>query len=169
MEASGTGNMKLALNGALTIGTLDGANIEIRDRVRADDIFIFGLTAEENAALRALGQYDPWHHYQRDPVLAGVVDALREGIFAGGDRNMLRPIWSSLMEHGDRYHHLADFGSYMAAQTRVEALWAEPGRWAAAGIRNIAAMGYFSSDRAIREYVDSIWGLEPVAVAAARR
>lgn len=169
MEASGTGNMKLSLNGALTIGTLDGANIEIRDRLRPDDIFIFGLTAEENAALRALGQYDPWQYYQQDPVLAGVVDALGDGSFAGGDRNLLRPIWSSLMEHGDRYHHLADFASYMTAQTRVEALWAEPGRWAAAGIRNVAAMGYFSSDRAIREYVDSIWNLRPVTVAAGRR
>lgn len=165
-EASGTGNMKLALNGALTIGTLDGANVEIRDRVGEENIFIFGHTAEQIAAIRAMGQYDPWRFYRKDPVLAAVVDALRDGVFAGGDRDRLRPIWSALMEHGDRYFHLADFASYLEAQRRAEALWRRPERWDAAAIRNVAAMGYFSSDRAIREYVEHIWRLETVPVPA---
>lgn len=163
-EASGTGNMKLALNGALTIGTLDGANVEIRDQVGEENIFIFGHTAEQIAAIRAMGQYDPWRFYRKDPTLAGVVDAMWEGVFAGGDRDRLRPIWSSLMEHGDRYLLLADFGSYLEAQGRAEALWRQPERWAAAAIRNVAAMGYFSSDRAIREYVEHIWHLKAVPV-----
>ena len=166
-EASGTGNMKLALNGALTIGTLDGANVEILERVGEENIFIFGHTAEQIAAIRAMGQYDPWRFYRRDARLAAVIDALRDGVFGGSDGEKLRPIWSTLMEHGDPYFHLADFGPYLEAQARAEALWRHPQRWAAAAIRNIAAMGYFSSDRAIREYVEHIWKLEPVPVPAA--
>ncbi len=163
-EASGTGNMKLALNGALTIGTLDGANIEIRDVVGEDNIFIFGLTAEEAQLLTAGGGYDPWTRYRSDPELAAVMDDLRDGRFVPGDEDVSREIWSALMEHGDRYLHLADFRAYSDAQERAAALFTDPEAWTAKAVRNIAAMGYFSSDRAIREYAEKIWRLQPVPV-----
>jgi starch phosphorylase len=164
MEASGTGNMKLALNGALTIGTLDGANIEIRDRVGDDNIFIFGLTAEEVETNLATGAHRPWKLYESDPGLAAVMDSLRDGVFAGGDAAALHEIWSALMEHGDRYMLLADFRPYVETQARAVTMYQDRRSWAAAAIRNIAAMGYFSSDRAIREYAELVWDLKPVAV-----
>jgi len=164
MEASGTGNMKLALNGALTIGTLDGANIEISEAVGGENIFIFGHTADEVAALREPGRYDPSAVVRGDPELAGVVEALRDGTFADGDASALREIWSALMEHGDRFMHVADFRSYADTQARAGRLFADRRAWAAMAIRNVAAMGYFSSDRAIREYASEIWGLAPVPV-----
>jgi starch phosphorylase len=164
MEASGTGNMKLALNGALTIGTLDGANIEIRERVGDDNIFIFGLTAKEVESNRATGTYRPWKLYESDPDLAGVIDDLHEGVYAGADSGPLRDIWSALMEHGDRYMVVADFRAYVEAQERAAALYRDTRAWAAAAIRNVAAMGYFSSDRAIREYAEKVWRLAPVEV-----
>jgi starch phosphorylase len=166
MEASGTGNMKLALNGALTIGTLDGANIEIREAVGHGNIFVFGLAADQVEERLATGSHDPWKHYSSDPELAAVVDAIRDGVFARGDDALLRGIWSALMEHGDRYMHLADFRSYIEAHRRAETLYADRRAWTAAAIRNIAAMGYFSSDRAIREYSERIWHLTPVRVGA---
>ena len=164
MEASGTGNMKLALNGALTIGTLDGANIEIADAVGRDNIFIFGLTAEEVEEARTTGSRQPWKIVREDPELAQVLESLEKGEFAGSDAGELRPIWSSLMEHGDHYMHLADFRSYIEAQLRADELYVDPHAWAAAAIRNVAAMGYFSSDRAIREYAEKIWDLKRVPV-----
>jgi starch phosphorylase len=164
MEASGTGNMKLALNGALTIGTLDGANIEIRDRVGDDNIFIFGLTAEEVETNLATGAHRPWKLYESDPGLAAVMDSLRDGVFAGGDAAALHEIWSALMEHGDRYMLLADFRPYVETQARAVTMYQDRRSWAAAAIRNIAAMGYFSSDRAIREYAELVWDLKPVAI-----
>ena len=162
MEASGTGNMKLALNGALTVGTLDGANVEIRDAVGADNIFIFGLDADQAEELRTSGRHNPWKLYRADAELAAVLDALRDGLFVGGDREVLREIWSSLMEHGDRYLHLADFADYARTQARVAERYRDRHAWAEAAIRNIAAMGRFSSDRAIREYAEQVWDLEPV-------
>ncbi len=164
MEASGTGNMKLALNGALTIGTLDGANIEIRDAVGEENIFIFGLTAEEVEAQRSAGGHKPWKIYRSDPELAGVIDAIHTGVFINDDDAGLHLIWSALMEHGDSYMHLSDFRSYIEAQQRAEALFRDRRAWAAAAIRNVSAMGYFSSDRSIREYSDRIWHLEHVPV-----
>ncbi len=164
MEASGTGNMKLALNGALTIGTLDGANIEIKDAVGEDNIFIFGLTAAEVEERLTTGAHRPWKLYRGDEELAGVLDDLRDGVFAGDDAPQLRDIWSALMEHGDRYMCLADFRSYVEAQEHAAALYRDRPAWAAAAIRNIAAMGYFSSDRAITQYANEIWNLEPVSV-----
>jgi len=164
MEASGTGNMKLALNGALTIGTLDGANIEIKNLVGDDNIFIFGLTADEVETRLTTGAHRPWKIYRADAELAGVIDDLRDGAFAGDAAVQLRDIWSALMEHGDRYVVLADFHAYVEAQEHAAALYRDRPAWAAAAIRNVAAMGYFSSDRAIREYADKIWDLEPVAV-----
>ena len=164
MEASGTGNMKLALNGALTIGTLDGANIEIKDAVGEENIFIFGLTADEVEERLTTGSYKPWELYRTDPELAAVLDALQVGEFVGADRDPVRGVWSSLMEHGDRYMVLADFASYIEAQERAGALFQDPRAWAAAAIRNVAAMGYFSSDRAIKEYAEKVWNLQAVEV-----
>jgi starch phosphorylase len=164
MEASGTGNMKLALNGALTVGTLDGANVEIRDAVGEDNIFIFGLTAQQVEAMWTTGSHQPWPLYQADAELAAVIDAIRDGSFVGGDGQLLRGIWSALMEHGDRYVHLADFRSYVEVQDRVDELYRDRRAWAATAIRNVSAMGYFSSDRSIREYAEKIWNLEPVSV-----
>ena len=165
-EASGTGNMKLALNGALTIGTLDGATIEIRDAVGADNIFIFGHTAGEVERLRSSGGYDPWRLAAEDDELAGVLDDLHDGTYLPRERDVSREIWGSLMERGDPYLHIADFRPFLAAQARAEALFADPPAWAAAAIANIAAMGTFSSDRAVREYAEQVWGLSPVPPAA---
>ena len=164
MEASGTGNMKMALNGALTIGTLDGANIEIKDAVGDENIFIFGLTSTEVETRLTTGAHRPWKIYRANAELAGVVDDLRDGTFAGDAAEQLHDIWSALMEHGDRYVCLADFHSYIEAQEHAATLYRDRPAWAAAAIRNVAAMGYFSSDRAIREYANDIWDLEPVAV-----
>lgn len=163
-EASGTGNMKLALNGALTIGTLDGANVEIRDAVGESNIFIFGLNADQASRFGAAGLYDPWNLYRSDPELAAVIDALHDGTFTPGDEAASTEIWSALMEHGDRFLHLADFRSYVEAQARASELYRDPFAWTAKSIRNVAAMGYFSSDRAIREYAEEIWNLRPVSV-----
>jgi starch phosphorylase len=162
-EASGTSNMKFALNGALTIGTLDGANVEIRDAVGDDNIFIFGHTATEVEELLE-GGYDARELYRGDAELAAVVDTLRDGTFVGGDRDLLRPVWSALMEHGDPYLHLADFRAYLDAHVRAGARFRDRRAWAAATIRNIAAMGAFSSDRAIREYAEQVWSVRPVQV-----
>jgi glycogen phosphorylase len=162
-EASGTGNMKFALNGAITIGTLDGANVEIRAAVGEENIFIFGLTAEQAHELRG-NAYDPSRLYRGDAELAGVLDAIRDGVFTNGDRQVLRDLWGALMERGDYYLHLADFRAYLQAQERVETLFRDEAAWAAMAIRNVAAMGYFSSDRAIREYADKIWHLSPVPI-----
>ncbi len=164
MEASGTGNMKLSLNGALTIGTLDGANIEIKDAVGDDNIFIFGLTADEVEEKLTTGTYQPWEYYRADPELAAVLDAIQSGEFVGSDRDSVRGVWSSLMEHGDRYMLLSDFRSYVDTQERAAEFFKNRRGWARAAILNIAAMGYFSSDRAILEYAEKIWGLESVAV-----
>ena len=164
MEASGTGNMKLALNGALTIGTLDGANIEMLARIGADNMFIFGLTADEVEENLSSGEYNPWHVLEGDPGLAAVVDDLHDGTFAGNDAAPLREIWSSLMKHGDRYMVLKDFRSYVEAQERATLLYQDQRAWTAAAIHNIAGMGYFSSDRAIQEYASQIWGIEQVKV-----
>jgi starch phosphorylase len=167
-EASGTGNMKLALNGALTIGTLDGANIEIGERVGHDNIFIFGLTSEEVEEQLSTGAHRPWKIYESNAGLAGVMDDLRDGTYAGSDAGPLRDIWSSLMEHGDRYMVLADFAAYLEAQEKAAELYRDKRAWAAAAIRNVAAMGYFSSDRAIHEYAEKVWNLVPVEVNGSR-
>ncbi|MCP4897474.1 MAG: glycogen/starch/alpha-glucan phosphorylase, partial [bacterium] len=164
MEASGTGNMKLALNGALTIGTLDGANIEIRDAVGDENIFIFGATAADVEQMRATGTHKPWSLYRENSELAAVVDSIRDGQFVDGDPKLLRDIWSTLMEHGDRYLHLAGFRPYLEAQARAERMYRDSTAWTVAAIRNVAAMGYFSSDRSIQEYASQIWDLKPIQV-----
>jgi starch phosphorylase len=161
-EASGTSNMKLALNGALTIGTLDGANIEIRDAVGDDNIFVFGLTADE--ALALAGRHDPWEHYRNDPELRRALDMLRTGAFSPDAPELFAPIGHSLLEGGDRYLVLADYRAYVACQARVAQAYRDPAAWTRKSIMNTARMGDFSSDRTIRQYAEEIWGVIPVGV-----
>jgi starch phosphorylase len=157
-EASGTGNMKLALNGALTIGTDDGANIEIRQQVGDDNILIFGLSTQEVADSRAAG-YQPLRIYEQNPRIKAVLDAIAGGHFSEEEPGRYRELVDSLLWRGDPYMLLADFDSYVAAQARVDALFADPQAWARKAIANVAGMGFFSSDRTIREYARDVWGL----------
>ncbi len=161
-EASGTGNMKLSLNGALTIGTDDGANVEIRQQVGDDNIFIFGLSTAEVAAQRAAG-YQPMRIYESNPRLKAVLDAVAGDAFSPNEPGRYRALVDSLLWGGDRYLLLADFDSYLAAQARVDALYRDREAWAAKAIINVSAMGFFSSDRTIREYATQVWGLQPKA------
>ncbi len=155
MEASGTGNMKLALNGALTIGTLDGANIEIRDNVGADNIFIFGLLADEVAELRRAAQ-DGVRAIAPSPMLAEVLEMIETGVFSPGEPDRFAMLTRAL-RHGDHYMIVADFDSYWRAQRRADEMWRDQDAWSAACVRNIAGMGWFSADRAIGEYAKSVW------------
>jgi len=157
MEASGTGNMKLALNGALTIGTLDGANIEIRDRVGADNIVIFGLRAEE-VEERIGADLDATAAIDASPELAAVVDALETGAFAPDDRRRYERL-ANRLRIGDRFMVAEDFAAYREAQHRIDALWRSPEQWGQTAITNIAGMGWFSSDRTISGYARDIWGI----------
>ncbi len=157
-EASGTGNMKLALNGALTIGTDDGANIEIRQHVGDANIFIFGLSTAEVRASKQAG-YQPLRLYESKPGLKAVLDAIAGGQFSEGEPGRYRALVDSLLWGGDPYMLLADFDSYLAAQARVDALFRDPHAWARKAIANVAGMGYFSSDRTIAEYARAVWGL----------
>jgi starch phosphorylase len=161
-EASGTGNMKLALNGALTIGTDDGANVEIREAVGDDNIFIFGMSTAEVADARERG-YQPRDHYTADPELRQVIDQIGSGHFSSEEPTRYHPIVQTLLDHGDHYMLLADHASYMAAQDRVDALYADRQAWNAMAVRNVAAMGPFSSDRTIREYAEGIWRVQSLA------
>src|SRR5262245_40290409 len=161
-EASGTSNMKLALNGALTIGTLDGANIEIRDAVGDDNIFIFGLTAEE--ALAQASTHDPRRYYRDDAELRRALDMIREGAFSPGAPDLFAPIVRSLLDDGDRYLVLADYRAYVDCQGRVARTYRDRAAWTRKSIVNTARMGAFSSDRAIRQYADEIWGINPVRI-----
>ncbi len=155
MEASGTGNMKFALNGALTIGTLDGANVEIRDHVGADNIVIFGLTAEEVAERRRNG-YNPRELIERSPELSQALAAIASGVFSPDDRNRYAGLVGGLYEH-DWFMVAADFDSYTDAQRKIDELWRRPRDWYGKAIRNTANMGWFSSDRTIRQYASEIW------------
>ncbi len=161
-EASGTGNMKLALNGALTIGTLDGANIEIREEVGAENFFLFGLTAEQVVDLKRRG-YRPRDFYAGNAELKGVIDLIRAGFFSPQEPDLFAPIVDSLLDH-DEYLLLADFGSFLEAQRKVEQAYLDPEGWSRMAILNIARMGKFSSDRTIRQYASEIWGARPVRV-----
>ncbi len=162
MEASGTGNMKLALNGALTIGTLDGANIEIRDLVGPEHFFEFGLTAEE-AIARKESDYRPARHYYEDPELGAVIDAIAAGRYSRGDTELFAPIVNHLLEH-DQYLVMADFRSYLDRQEDVERAYRDIAGWTRSSILNTARCGFFSSDRSIREYCEDIWNVTPVPV-----
>ena len=161
-EASGTGNMKLTLNGALTLGTLDGANVEIREAVGPENFFLFGLTADEVEATVARG-YRPGEVAERDPELKAVLDLVGSGFFSPEDRRTFRPLVDALLNE-DRYLILADFRAYAEAQSRVVQAYLDPEDWTRMAILNVARVGRFSSDRTIREYSRDIWGIEPVEV-----
>jgi starch phosphorylase len=162
-EASGTGNMKLALNGALTIGTLDGANIEIRDEVGEENIFIFGLEAHEVAALLAAG-YDPQRYLHEHRWMRRVVDSLTSGHFSRGDRDIFRPVVGSLLSTRDEYVHLADLPQYVERQNDVDSVYRDRTLWLRKSLLNIARMGRFSSDRTIAEYARDIWKIQPAVI-----
>ncbi|MDP2795016.1 MAG: glycogen/starch/alpha-glucan phosphorylase [Sulfurisoma sp.] len=161
-EASGTGNMKFSMNGALTIGTLDGANVEIREEVGAENFFLFGLTAEEVTRTLAEG-YRPWDIYNGNLELKGVIDLLGSGLFSHGDRGVFQPLIDHLIWH-DNYLLLADYASYIICQDQVSAAYRDSNRWTRMSILNVARMGKFSSDRTIAEYCRDIWRVEPVPV-----
>ncbi|MEL7316718.1 MAG: glycogen/starch/alpha-glucan phosphorylase, partial [Cyanobacteria bacterium J06559_3] len=161
-EASGTGNMKLSLNGALTIGTLDGANVEIREAVGAENFFLFGLTFEEVTQLRNQG-YTPWDYCDRSPELKAVVQMIESGFFSHGDRDLFRPLLDSLSSY-DPYLLFADYQSYIECQETVSQAYRDPEHWTRMSILNTARMGKFSSDRSIRDYADHIWKVQPVPV-----
>jgi starch phosphorylase len=160
MEASGTGNMKLALNGALTIGTLDGANIEIRNHVGAENVFIFGLTAAEVVARRP--GYQPRRELDANPELKKTLDLIESGFFSPGRPDDARPVVDRLLSDGEPFMVLADFAAYCVAQEQVDALYVLEDEWSRKTILNSLNMGYFSSDRSIREYADRIWAVKPV-------
>jgi glycogen phosphorylase len=162
-EASGTGNMKFMLNGALTIGTLDGANVEIREEVGADNFFLFGLTADEVERVKREG-YRPAGYADGNGELREALDLIAGGHFSHGDREMFRPLIENLL-HSDPFLVLADYAEYVACQERVSAAWKDPMRWTRMSILNTARSGKFSSDRAIREYCDEIWNVQPVRIA----
>ena len=162
-EASGTGNMKLALNGAITIGTEDGANIEIRDAVGASNIFIFGLAADEIAKLRARG-YASRAYSAANPELERVIEQIKSGAFSPDEPARYQAIAQALIEHGDHYLLLADYADYVRTQERIDELYGTPEAWTAMAVRNVAAMGSFSSDRTIREYAEGIWHVQPLSL-----
>ena len=159
-EASGTGNMKFALNGALTIGTDDGANVEIRQLVGDEHFFLFGMSEPEVDALQQKG-YHPQEYYQADPQLRATLDLIASGHFSRGDRHTFEPLVSNLL-YEDRFLALADFRSYMDAQARVEAYYADTDAWTRSAVLNVARTGFFSSDRSMRDYLDRVWHTQPM-------
>ena len=160
-EASGTSNMKFALNGALTVGTLDGANIEIMEEVGRENIFIFGLTAEEVASARA--GYRPLDYYHGNLALKQAIDLIRDGFFSPDERGLFQPLIDLLLNE-DRYMVLADFDAYHRAQMQIDALYCDTEEWTKKSILNMARIGKFSSDRTILEYNRDIWRAEPVPI-----
>jgi len=161
-EASGTGNMKLQLNGALTIGTLDGANVEIREAVGEENIFIFGMTSEEAEQNRA--HYDPWGAYHADEEVRTAMELIRQDFFSMLEPRIFDPIIRALLDDGDRYMILADMRSYADTQSRVEDVYRTPEQWDRMAILNVARSGRFSSDRTVREYAADIWHVDPFEV-----
>ena len=161
-EASGTGNMKFSMNGALTIGTLDGANIEIRDAVGADNFFLFGLTADQVLARKAAG-YNPWDDYASHPELKLAIDRIASGFFSHGDGNLFKPLIDGLL-HRDEYLVLADYAAYVECQDRVSRAFLDTDHWSRMSLLNVARMGKFSSDRSIRDYLQTIWKAPAVQI-----
>jgi starch phosphorylase len=161
-EASGTGNMKFSLNGAVTIGTLDGANVEIRQAVGAENFFLFGLSAPQVAELGRTG-YRPLDCYHADAELRAVLDLIAAGCFSGGDRELFRPLLDNLLTH-DPYLLLADFRAYVDCQQQAGSAWTDAERWTRMSILNCARSGRFSSDRSVREYCRGVWNAAPVPI-----
>jgi starch phosphorylase len=162
MEASGTGNMKMSLNGALTIGTLDGANVEIREKVGSDNFFLFGHTAEQLAALNRSG-YHPIPWLENEPLTRAAIDLIGSGHFSEGDRQLFHPLLSNLCS-SDPFRVMADIADYRRAQNDVDGAWLDSQRWTQMSILNTARCGFFSSDRSIHEYAERIWKVKPVPV-----
>ena len=156
--------MKFALNGAPTFGTLDGANVEIREEVGAENFFLFGKRVEENQAIRAEGSYNPWQYYYDELPTKRVLDFINSDFLNLEQPDLYRPLWDSLLEHGDHYFHLADFKSYIEAQEQVDEAYRDPAKWARMCILNIAQSGKFTSDRTIGQYAEEIWGIEPCPI-----
>jgi starch phosphorylase len=161
-EASGTGNMKFTMNGALTIGTLDGANVEIREEVGAENFFLFGHTVEEVTQLKARG-YNPREFYESHIELREAVDRIASGHFSRGDGGLFKPLVDSLLQH-DEYLVLADYPSYVDCQDQTSQAYRDRPRWSRMSILNTARSGKFSSDRSIRDYCERIWKVKPVPV-----
>jgi starch phosphorylase len=162
MEASGTGNMKFSMNGALTIGTLDGANVEIREAVGHENFFLFGLEEQQVARIKAEG-YRPWEIYRENLTLRSAIDLIDSGLFAHGDRELFRPLTESLVQH-DPYMLMVDFHSYADRQRVIGQAFTDHDRWHRMAILNTARMGAFSSDRSISEYCEKIWKATPTPV-----
>jgi len=150
------------MNGALTVGTRDGATIEMAKEAGEENFFLFGLSAEQVANNR--GWYDPHWHYGHEPETRAALDLIVSGHFSGGDQNLFRPIWDTLLTRGDNYMHLADLGDYLRTQKRVNELYIDPGAWDRKAILNVAHSGRFSSDRTIAEYAADIWHARPCPV-----
>ncbi len=161
-EASGTSNMKFAMNGALTMATLDGANIEIMEEVGAENIYTFGLSADEIHAMRAANSYNPWDYYHSNPLIKRVMDVFNSDKLFARDPANFYWIFHSIMNSGDQYFHLADFDSYLKAEARAAAEYHKPEVWGRKAILNVARVAKFSSDRTIREYAQDIWNIKPV-------
>ena len=164
-EASGTSNMKFMMNGALTLGTLDGANIEIAKFAGENNEIIFGLTEPEVNELLASGTYNPWDLYNSDHDIKNVMDSLFNGPWALGKGDRFRLIFDEIMNHGDQYLILKDFHAYLEASKKADLFYQDKSRWAEASIHNIANSGFFSSDRTIEEYNRDIWHLTPFEVS----
>ena len=162
MEASGTGNMKFSMNGALTIGTLDGANIEIRNEVGPENFFLFGLTADQVQAVKSLG-YHPHGYYEADPEIKEALDLIASGHFSPENPGLFRPLVDTLLDR-DEFMVLADFRSYLDCQEKVAQAYQDQENWTRRSILNVARMGFFSSDRSIREYCERIWKTSPVSI-----
>ncbi|TAM80288.1 MAG: glycogen/starch/alpha-glucan phosphorylase [Acidobacteria bacterium] len=162
MEASGTSNMKMTLNGAITIGTLDGANIEIRDEVGEENIFIFGHEAHELLDMRIRHTYQPRAYYDRDPRIKRIVDAFGSDLFSPRESGLFQWIYDDLLDENDEYFHLADLPSYLEAQEKASAAYCDPDRWTSMSLLNVSRVGRFSSDRVIAEYAREIWNLKAV-------
>lgn len=160
-EASGTSNMKFALNGALTIGTLDGANVEMLEHVGEENIFIFGNTTEQVEELRRTG-YNPHQYYEQDHELHQVLTQIATGVFSSEEPKRYSNLFDSLVNLGDYYQLLADYRSYVDTQDKVDELYQQPEEWTRRALLNIANMGYFSADRTIKEYADEIWNIKPI-------
>jgi len=162
-EASGTSNMKFMMNGALTLGTRDGATIEMAEEAGEDNFFLFGLTAEQVANSRAW--YNPHWHYEHEPESRAALDLVFADHFSRNEPGIFAALRDTLLTNGDRYMHLADLKSYQEADQRLLKLYADPDAWARKAILNVAGSGKFSSDRTIAEYAASIWNAEPCAVS----
>lgn len=167
MEASGTGNMKLALNGSLTVGTLDGANVEIKEEVGDENIYIFGLTTEEVRQMRESG-YNPHDYYNNNPELHKVINLIRDGFFSLGCEDLFKPIVKSLLDDGDHFMLLADYESYIACQDRIAEEYKDEILWTRKSLINTAQSGKFSSDRTIKQYAEEIWNVHPVPPTLSR-